>query len=171
LNRRPRLDFLGYTSSQLAGSFSRPSCTRAPFHTLALVQGSGLSTETKDVATLADRYNVARVFLAKGDLPSAKAAAEEYVSGAEATHDAARIRLGHELVGTIAVQEKDFGTANTELAQADQQNPYVLYTTAVAYQGSGDAAKASELAKRAANTYTFPTIRSAQVRANAVKIQ
>lgn len=138
---------------------------------LALVQGSSLSTEVKENATLADRYNVARVALAKGDLPAAQAAAAEYLKGAEVTNDVGRIRLGHELAGSIALQEKHFDQAGAELAQADQQDPYILYETALAYQGQGDAAKARELAGRAANMNTFPTVRSAQIRAKAIKMQ
>ncbi len=137
---------------------------------LTLIQSSSVSKDLKDVATLADRYNVARVALARNDLPAAKAAAEEYQSGAEATHDAGRIRLGHELAGTIALQEKDFDTAITHLAQADQQDPFVLYTMAVAYQGKGDAVKAKELARQSTELRTFPTIRSSLVRAKAIKM-
>ena len=132
---------------------------------------SRLSAEAKENATLVNHYDIARVALAKRDLPTARAAAEKYVSGVEATHDAARIRLGHELAGTVALEEKDYDKASAELAQADQQDAYVLHTTAKAYQGKGDAGKAEELTRLADHTYTFPTIRSALVRAKATKLQ
>jgi tetratricopeptide (TPR) repeat protein len=137
---------------------------------LTLIQGSGLSTELKDNAKLADHYNLSRVALAKGDTAKAKAEAEQYMSGAEATHDIGRIRLGHELAGTIALRQRDFDKAVDELAQADQQDPYILYTMATAYQGKGDAAKAKEFAKRAADMHILPTIRYALVRAKAMKM-
>jgi tetratricopeptide (TPR) repeat protein len=137
---------------------------------LALVQGSGLSAELKDNAKLADHYNLARVALAKRDTATAAKEAQQYISGAEATNDVGRIRQGHELAGTIALQSKDFDKAVNELGQADQQDPYVLYTMATAYQGKGDAAKAKELAKRAADMRILPTIRYALVRAKAMKM-
>ena len=137
---------------------------------LDLIQRSGLSTEFKDFAKLADHYNLARVALAKGDTAKAKAEAEQYMSGAEATQDVGRIRLGHELAGTIALREGKFDEAVDHLAQADQQDPYILYTMATAYKGKGDAAKAKEFAKRAADMHILPTIRYALVRAKAMKM-
>jgi Flp pilus assembly protein TadD len=62
---------------------------------LDLIQRSGLSPEIKDFTKLADHYNLARVALAKGDTAKAKAHAQQYMSGAEATQDVGRIRLGH----------------------------------------------------------------------------
>lgn len=137
---------------------------------LKLIEGSGLPGELKKNAKLGDHYNLARVALAKRDLATAKSEAAAYMSGAEATGDIARIRLGHELAGTIALQEKDFDQATEHLAQADQQDPYILYTIALAYQGKGDAAKAKEFAQRAADQHTLPTIRYALVRMKASKI-
>ena len=42
----------------------------------------------------------------------------------------------------------------SHLAQADQQDPYILYTIAPAYQGKGDAAKAKEFAQQAAGQHS-----------------
>ena len=137
---------------------------------LDLIQRSGLSAEFKDNAKLADHYNLARVALEKGDTAKAKAEAQQYMSGAEATDDVGRIRLGHELAGTIALRERDFDKAVDHLTQADQQDPYILYTIATAHQGKGDAAKAKEFAKRAADMHILPTIRYALVRTKAMKM-
>ena len=138
---------------------------------LALIEGSGLSAELKQNARLADHYNLARVAIAKGDTATANAEARQYVTGAEATHDVGRIRTGHELTGLVALHAKQFDKAADELGQADQQDPYVLYTIATAYQGKGDAAKASEFAKQAADMNTLPTIRYALVRTKATKLE
>ena len=137
---------------------------------LDLIQRSGLPGELKDNTKLADHYNLARVALAKADTAQAKAHAQQYMSGAEATQDVGRIRLGHELAGTIALRERDFDEAVNELGQADQQDPYILYTMATAYQGKGDAANAKEFAKRAADMHILPTIRYALVRTKAMKM-
>jgi tetratricopeptide (TPR) repeat protein len=138
---------------------------------VALIQGSGLSAELKDNAKLADHYNLARVALAKGDTTAATKHAEQFRSGAEATGDAARIRQAHEIVGTIALRERNFDGAIDELGQADQQDPYALYMLATAYQGKGDTAKAKELAGRAADMHILPTVRYALVRTKATKMR
>jgi tetratricopeptide (TPR) repeat protein len=137
---------------------------------LALVEASSLSAEIKENTKLADHDNLARVALAKRDLAGAKAHAEQYRSGAEATQDVGRIRTAHELAGRIALEEKKFDEAADHLGQADQQDPFVLYTMATAYQGNGDAAKAKEFAKRAADANILPTLRYAFARSKAVKM-
>jgi tetratricopeptide (TPR) repeat protein len=137
---------------------------------LALVQASSLSPEIKEVSKSADHLNLARVALAKGDLKEAKTHADAYRTAVEPTEDVGRIRSGHELLGRIALQEKDFDAAVSHLGQADQQDPYVLYTLATAYQGKGDTAKAKELAKQAATAHSLPSLRYAMVRSKATKM-
>ena len=137
---------------------------------LALVEQSGLAPELKQNAKLADHLNQARVALAKRDLAAAKKHAEAYRTGAEATQDVARIAAAHEVIGRIALEEKDYKGAIDHLGRADQQDPIVLYQLARAYQGAGDAAKAKDHAARAANANTLPSLRYALVRAKAAKI-
>ena len=107
------------TSSSATGGRTRPEAVPAVAHPDAK---SGIPAEIKDFAALADHYNLARVALAKRDRPR-RSPRREYISGAEATHDVGRIRFGHELNGTIALQERDFDKAMDHLAQADQQDP------------------------------------------------
>ena len=135
-----------------------------------LVTASSLSGDVKEDAQLADHYNLARVALKRGDLAAAKAHAAQYMSGAEARHNDVRVRQAHQLAGMIALREQKFGDAVAHLGQASQQDPYVLYTTALAYQGKGDAAKARELAGQAASLNTLPTLDYAFVRARAKKM-
>jgi hypothetical protein len=61
------------------------------------------------------------------------------------------MRQSHELAGRIALAEKQYPLAVTELRQANDQDPRVLYLTALALQGAGDAAKARELGAKAAD--------------------
>ena len=137
---------------------------------LNLVTGSSLSGDVKEDAQLAGHYNLARVALNENDLATAKAEATKYLSGAEARHNDTRLRQAHRLAGMIALQERKFDQAIAELAQANQQDPYVLYTTALAHRGKGDAAKAKELARRAANMNTLPTLDYVFIRAKAKKM-
>ena len=137
---------------------------------LSLVTGSSLPADVKEDAQLAHHYNVARVAMRKNDVATAKAEAAKYLSGAEAKRNDVRLRQAHELAGAIALQEKQYDQALAELAQASQQDPYALYLTAQAHQGKGDAAKGKELAGRAANMNTLPTLDYALIRADAKKL-
>ena len=134
---------------------------------LSLLEKSGLSSDVKEDAKLAHHYHLGRVALKKNDLATAKTEAAAYLSGATAKNNPARIRQAHQFAGMVALKEKNFDQAISELAQADQQNPYVLYKIAVAHQGKGDQAKATEMFKQAAESYNLPTLEYAFIRAKA----
>ncbi len=134
---------------------------------LGLQEKSGLSSEVKEDAKLEHHYNMGRVALKKNDLATAKSEAAEYLKGAQAKQNDFRVRQAHEFAGKIAVKEKKFDQAIAELNQADQTDPGVLYAIALAYQGKGDKAKASETFKQAAESYTLPTLSYAFIRAKA----
>jgi tetratricopeptide (TPR) repeat protein len=137
---------------------------------MAMVNGSSLSAEMKADLTLGDRYNKARVALATNDLATAKSEAAEYLKGAEAKQNDFRTRQAHLLNGMIANREKRYDDAIAELAKSIPQDPYVTYQTALAYQGKGDAAKARELAKQAADANVLPAFNYAFVRTKAKKL-
>jgi tetratricopeptide (TPR) repeat protein len=134
---------------------------------LELVEKSSLSDEVKTDTRLADRYNRARVALAKGDMETARTEAAAYLEGSEARQNSFRIRQAHELAGSIALKERKYDEAITHLGQANQQNPQVLYWTALAYKGKGDATKAKELGAKAAKANVLPQIAYAFVREEA----
>jgi tetratricopeptide (TPR) repeat protein len=137
---------------------------------LQLIEQSSLSDAVKQDTRLADHYNQARVALAKGDLARAKAEAAAYEAGATSRSNTFRVRQAHELMGSIALTEKQYDQAIAHLGQANQQDPQVLYWTALAHQGKGDRAKAQELAAKAANANVLPLITYAFVREKAAKL-
>lgn len=130
---------------------------------------SSLSQEVKDNATLFHHYNLARVAIAKKDLAGAKTETETFRKGAEAAKNANQVKQAHELAGRIALEEKNYDTAIAELAQANQQNPAVLYLLGMAYQGKGDAAKAKDSFTKAAKFNSLPALNYAFVRSKAEK--
>jgi tetratricopeptide (TPR) repeat protein len=132
-----------------------------------LVEKSGLADDAKQDARLADLYNRGRLALARGDLAAAGTAAEQYTKGAEERQNVFRVRQAHELTGLVALAQKNYDQAIAHLGQANQQDPYVVYSTAVAWKGKGDAAKAKELAAQAANANVLPLITYAFVRDEA----
>ena len=123
----------------------------------------------KDNAARVHRYNLARVAIAKKDLAAAKTESDAFRTSAEAAKNANQLKQAHELAGRIALAEKNYDTAITELAQANQQNPDVLYLLGLAYQGKGDAAKAKENFTKAAKFNSLPQLNYAFVRSKAQK--
>jgi tetratricopeptide (TPR) repeat protein len=137
---------------------------------LALVEHSSLSDQVKQDTRLADHYNKGRVALAKGDVAGAKTEAKAYLDGAAERQNKFRTRQAHELEGRIALAEKQYDDAIAHLGQANQQDPEVVYLTALAYQGKGDSAKAKALAAKAADANVLPLATYAFVRAKAKKL-
>jgi tetratricopeptide (TPR) repeat protein len=133
-------------------------------------QDSNLSQEIKDNATVFHHYNLARVALGKKDLATAKSEAEAFRQGTEAAKRPLQIKQAHQLLGMIALEEKDYAKAVSELQQANQQNPYDLYRLCQAYQGQGDGAHAKEFCGKAANFNSLPAIQYAFVRTKAAKV-
>jgi tetratricopeptide (TPR) repeat protein len=134
------------------------------------IEQSSLSDDVKQDTKLADHYNQGRVALARGDLAKAKAEAAAYEQGATARSNKFRIRQAHELMGTIALKDKQYDQAIAHLGQGNQQDPQVVYWTALAYQGKGEAAKAKELAAKAAQANVLPLVSYAFVRGKAAKL-
>jgi tetratricopeptide (TPR) repeat protein len=137
---------------------------------MALVNQSSLSAEVKEDVRLGDHYNKARVALATNDLATATSEAGEYLKGAESKQNDFRTRQAHGVNGMIANREKRYDDAIAELGKSNPQDPYVIYQTALAYQGKGDAAKAKQLAQQAANANILPTFNYAFVRTKAKKL-
>jgi tetratricopeptide (TPR) repeat protein len=137
---------------------------------LKMTEDSSLSQEIKDNATLFQHYNLARVALGKKDFATAKTEGEAFRKGTEAAKNPAQSRQAHELIGMIALAEKDYDKAVSELQQANQQNPYDLYRLCQAYQGKGDLNQAKDSCKKAAEFNSLPQINYAFVRRMAAKV-
>jgi tetratricopeptide (TPR) repeat protein len=146
----------------------KPDQARAEFERgLKLTQGSNLSQAIKDNAGLVSHYNLARVAVAKKDFAGAKSQADEFRKGATASTNPLQGKQAHELDGIIALAEKDYDKAVTELQQANQQNPQDLYRLCQAFQGKGDAEKAKEYCGKAANFNSLPQVNYAFIRTKA----
>jgi tetratricopeptide (TPR) repeat protein len=136
---------------------------------LKMTQEANFSQEIKDNAALFQHYNLARVALGKKDLAMAKTEAEAFRKGTEAKNNPGQMKQAHQLMGLIALEEKDYDKAVSELQQANQQNPYDLYRLSQAYQGKGDASQAKTFGQKAANFNSLPAINYAFVRTKAAK--
>ena len=146
------------------------AAAREFWQALDVVEKSSLSDEIKADTRLAGHFNDARVALAKWDLAKAKAEAKAYQDGALARKNTFRVRQAHGLMGNIAMAEKQYDAALAHFAQANQQDPQVLYWTALAHEAKGNGARAKELAARAANANVLPLVSYAFVREKAKKL-
>jgi tetratricopeptide (TPR) repeat protein len=117
---------------------------------VALMQKAAVPAEVKEANKRNSLFNTARVALKRGDLKTAKAQAATYRTQVEAKQIPGEVWQLHELLGMIAIGGKDYDLALTELGKSTDQNPRVLYLTAVAYQGKGDTQRARASAKAVA---------------------
>ena len=136
---------------------------------LKLTTDSNLSQQIKDNAARFHHYNLARVAIAKKDLSTAKTETESFRSGAEAAKNQNQLKQAHELAGRIALEEKKYDGALSELAQANQQNPDVLYLLGQASLAKGDSAKAKQMFTKAAKFNSLPQLNYAVIRKQAEK--
>ena len=136
-----------------------------------VVEASQLSSEIKGNAKLIHRYNAARVAVATKDLATAKREGDAFLRESQARKNRFQVRLGHEVAGTIALEEKNYAGALAHLEQANQQDPYTLYRMGLAYEGKGDRAKAKEMFQSAAEFNQLPTLNSAFVREKTRKLK
>ena len=136
---------------------------------LKTTNSANVSQQNKDNAARFHHYNLARVAIAKNDLATAKTETETFRTGAETAKNANQLKLAHELAGRVALAEKNYETAITELGQANQQNPDVLYLTGLSYQGKGDATNAKASFTKAAKFNSLPQLNYAFVRSKATK--
>jgi len=137
------------------------------------MEKASVPAEVKEAVKRNALYDQARVALAKKDLPTARARAETYAGLVATKKIPFELRQQHELAGRIALETKDHATAAAELEQANQQDPRVLYLLAVALQGKGDKARATEVCTRAADfngiapNYAFVRSRAKQMLAKS----
>ena len=134
-----------------------------------MVQGSGLSSEIKDNSKLLHHFNLAAVAIGKKDYAGAKSHIAEYREGAEASKNPAQVKLAHELAGRLALAQLDYGTAISELQQANQQDPRNLYRLGQAYEAKGDHEKAKQFYSQAAEFNSLPALNYAFIRTKAQK--
>jgi tetratricopeptide (TPR) repeat protein len=128
---------------------------------LTTIDKADVAAQVKEAAHRQALFDEARVALARNDVASAKAKASDYGAAVAAKSIPFEVRQSHELQGRIALAEKRYEAAASELRQANQQDPRVLYLTAVALQGKGDALAAKQVGVKAAdfnglsNTYGY----------------
>jgi tetratricopeptide (TPR) repeat protein len=136
----------------------------------AMVQASSLSEDTKAVNRRGHFYNLARAYLAMGELQQAKVNAVEFRTRAEMAKNTNLIKAAYQLEGLIALKEGSFDRAIEELLQSNLLNPYNLYFIGKAYDGKGDRANAREYYSRAAHFNGLNNSPQACIRLKALQL-
>jgi tetratricopeptide (TPR) repeat protein len=147
-----------------------PAKAVAPYRrAVEAIERANVPEEVKEATRRNDAYNAARIALAQGDAAAARKKAEEYRAAAAAKGVPFEVRQAHEMAARIALEEGNADRALEELASASQQDPLVLYLTALASRKSGDTARAREMAAKTAD-FNAENINHAFVRAQAQRM-
>lgn len=116
----------------------------------AFAKIASLPPEIKEATRRTHVFEEGRVAVAKGELRTARARSDEYARLVAPRKAAFEIRQQHELAGLIALAEKRGAAAVEEFMASNQQDPRILYLTALAWKEAGDARKAAAFAEKAA---------------------
>ena len=135
-----------------------------------VIDQSGVPQQVKDATRRNNVFESGRLAVARGDLATAKARAAEYANLIAVRKAPFEERQLHELRGSIALADKQGGEALKELAAANQQDPRILYLTALAVREAGDARQAAAFAGKAARVNGL-SFNYAYVRAKAAAVK
>jgi tetratricopeptide (TPR) repeat protein len=128
---------------------------------------SSSSQALKENVKLGHLYNEGTIVMKQNDFKTASEKAEQFMTGVKAINNSNQIRLAHELMGMIALEQKKADDCLSHLSEANQQNPYVFYYTAKAYELKGDKQKAKEFYDKVINFNSLPNFNTAFARYNA----
>lgn len=136
---------------------------------LEFTEESDVPADVKENARLFHHFNLATVAIGRKDLTVARAEAEQFRKGVALSRNPNQSRLTHELAGMIALAEKQYDAALTELKQANLQNPYNHYRLGLAYAGKGEKSNAKAHFEKAAHSNGLPGLNMAFVRRKAAE--
>jgi tetratricopeptide (TPR) repeat protein len=149
----------------------RPDDAAARFaRQVSAIDGSDVPAEVKEATQRNALFDDARVAIAKDDLATAKAKAAAFGKAVAVKKVPFELWRQHELLGRIALAEHAFKVAVAELGKANQRDPRVLYLSALALQGAGNAKAARATAQRVAE-FNGLAFDYAYVRAKARALQ
>ncbi|MBT4099307.1 MAG: tetratricopeptide repeat protein [Gemmatimonadetes bacterium] len=138
---------------------------------IAVTEASDRDEDVKETGRRAYLYNKGTLAVARGDYATARALAADLLERAQAIGNSFAERLAHELIGIAALAEGDASTASSELAQANQQDPYNLYRQALAADASGDDNNARQWLQRTIANNPLNNLNDALVRSRAMKLR
>jgi tetratricopeptide (TPR) repeat protein len=136
---------------------------------VTIIDKAQVPNEVKEATRRNHVFEEGRVAIARNDVATAKTKAAEYERQVAMKKVPFELRQQHELAGLIALAEKRGADAVAAFTRANQQDPRILYLTALAWRQSGDAAKAATFAVKAAK-FNGLSFNYAYVRSKALKV-
>ncbi len=136
---------------------------------LELAKQSAIPDSTMKSFELGFDGRMALVAAAKGDFENAKKQAEVMRAGFEAMGNPNQVQAAHQVMGIIALDQKNYDEAISHLTEANMQSPYVMFQLARAYAGKKDTEKAAGYYRKVANADILPTLEYAMVRKQATE--
>ena len=129
------------------------------------VFNNSTSSQTlKDNVKLGILYNEGLVAMKQNDFKTASDKADQYMTGVKAINNSNQVRQAHELMGLIALEQKKPDDCITHLNEANQQDPYVIFSSAKAFDLKGDKQKAKDLCEKAMNFNSLPNLNTTYAR-------
>ncbi len=129
----------------------------------ALVSDRKFPTDQKAFLKPSLREYEIRIALRDNKAPVAKSRLQEFKKSADESKSPIDLRTYHQLAGMLALEEKRYGDAVTELQQADQRNARTLFLLGKTYAAKRDTIKAKEFFLKAAHfnemTFDFVCVR------------
>ena len=117
---------------------------------VTVIDKANVPEEVKAATRRNHLFEVGRAAAAAKDVATAKAKLAEYTREIAPGKRPFEVRQQHELAGMVALAENQPADAARELQLANQQDPRILYLTAVALKGAGESQRAAEYAAKAA---------------------
>ena len=135
-----------------------------------VIQESNLSNEVKENNKRFALYNQGRISLMIDDLNDAKSKATEFSHQANLANNTFQIWFSHDLNGMVAMKEKQYQEAINEFKQANQQNPYILFKLANAYQENDNKNEAKKYYEKCLNFNALNSINQAFIRTKVKEV-
>src|SRR4051812_2136730 len=136
---------------------------------VTVISKGDVPKEVKDATLRNHVFEQGRPAVSRNAPQAAKSKAAEYASLIAPRKVPFEARQAHELTGLIALAEKRALAAVQEFASGNQQDPRILYLTAIALREAGDARKASAMAAKAAK-FNGLSFNYAYVKSKAAKV-
>ena len=132
-------------------------------------EASGLSNGVKKLIHRGYLFNSAQAAIQKHAREDAVSKIEEFTKEAKAIDNDFQLKGTGQLKGMLALSEKSFDSAVSELQGSNLQDPYNLYLLSQAYEGKGEKKKAKEMYDKALNFNAFANINQVLVRSMGKK--
>jgi tetratricopeptide (TPR) repeat protein len=132
---------------------------------VSVINKAKVPEEVKEATRRNHLFEEGRVAATGKDIATAKRKLEAYTREVAPKQRPFEVRQQHELAGMVALAEKQSADAAREFQLANQQDPRIVYLTAIALKGAGESQRAAAYAAKAAKfnglNFSYAYVRNA----------